>query len=149
MNIIKSWVRISFNFLLFPFLYPLKKVYTRLSLHFAVQEELPEKADYVVALGCSLRSDGSAANPTRDRAQKTSRSGAKNALLATAEFLDRTRSWTAANAEEFVRSTTAWRNSLMLNASEVANQAHHERAVYVFVAPRLGSGIRHVPRSSR
>lgn len=60
-----SYVRIGANLFLFPFLYPFKKAYPTLGEHFAVKDSVPESSDFAVALGCSLRADGTAANPTR------------------------------------------------------------------------------------
>ena len=67
---IRSWFRITLNLLLFPVIYPWKKAYPTLQEHFAVQDSLPGRADFVVALGCSLRPDGSASHPTRTIAEK-------------------------------------------------------------------------------
>ena len=74
----RDYFRIGTNLLLFPVLYPKEKGYPTLARHFAVSDDLPEKADCVVALGCSLRPDGTAANPTRaiaDRAAELYRQG--------------------------------------------------------------------------
>ncbi len=67
---LRFWSRISFNLILFPFLYPRKKAYPTLREHFAVQDRIPDQADCVIALGCSLRADGTASHPTRAIAER-------------------------------------------------------------------------------
>ena len=62
---IRFWIRIAANLLLFPVLYPRKKAYPTLREHFSIGDDVPARADFAVALGCSLRADGTASSPTR------------------------------------------------------------------------------------
>jgi len=71
--LIRFWIRITLNLLLFPVLYPRKKAYPALREHFSIDDDVPARADFVVALGCSLRADGSASSPTRAIAERAAR----------------------------------------------------------------------------